>query len=279
MVDGFDVAPDIAARLGLTVSELRPLLRASSYELLHTGRISSPEFWDRFRATTGLTVDDEYWGASSARSAGLVRRLRENSERVVAGTNALDAHYRIHAELGDYDAFAHTYASHLIHLVKPDPAFYRHISTPRGRRRRRRCSSTTSRSTSKRPRGWAFTPSCSRRRTTPSRRSRRGFTEGGSRGFPQVAYWHRVEALAERCAHLTVVQDHARHEGVTRRPRQPSEPAKVGVGHGGACDGPTTRPSTVDLGNWEPSARSRPGRTDAAAERPCGPPASPPAEA
>jgi hypothetical protein len=63
MVDGFDVAPDIAARLGLTVSELRPLLRASSYELLHTGRISSPEFWDRFRATTGLTVDDEYWGA------------------------------------------------------------------------------------------------------------------------------------------------------------------------------------------------------------------------
>lgn len=132
MVDGFDVAPDIAARLGLTVSELRPLLGAASYELLHTGRISSPEFWDRFRATTGLKVDDEYWGAffrplRRPRMYDLVRRLREAGERVVAGTNTLDAHYRIHTELGDYDAFAHTYASHLIHVAKPDPAFYRHI--------------------------------------------------------------------------------------------------------------------------------------------------------
>lgn len=132
MVDGFDVAPAIAARLGLTVSELRPLLRAADFELLHTGRISSPEFWDRFRATTGLTVDDEFWGAffrpvRRPRMYDLVRRLREAGVRVVAGTNTLDAHYRIHAELGDYDAFAHTYASHLIHLAKPDPAFFRHI--------------------------------------------------------------------------------------------------------------------------------------------------------
>ena len=132
MVDGFDVAPAIAARLGLTVSEFRQLLRASSFELLHTGRIASPEFWDRFRATTGLTVDDEYWGAffrprRRPRMYDLVRRLRGAGVRVVAGTNTLDAHYRIHTELGDYDAFAHTYASHLIHVAKPDPAFFRHI--------------------------------------------------------------------------------------------------------------------------------------------------------
>lgn len=132
MVDGFDVAPDIAARLGIPVSELRPLLRAASFELLHTGRISSAEFWDRFRARTGLAVDDEYWGAffrplRRPRMYDLVRRLREGGERVVAGTNTLDVHYRIHAELGDYEAFAHTYASHLIHVAKPDPAFYRHI--------------------------------------------------------------------------------------------------------------------------------------------------------
>lgn len=132
MVDGFDVAPAIAAQLGLPVDELRPLLRAADFELLHTGRISSPEFWKRFRATTGLTVDDEYWGAffrplRRPRMYDLVRRLREAGLRVVAGTNTLDAHYRIHAELGDYDAFARTYASHQIHLAKPDPAFFRHI--------------------------------------------------------------------------------------------------------------------------------------------------------
>lgn len=137
MVDGFDVGPDIAARLGLPVSELRPLLRAADFELLHTGRISSAEFWDRFRARTGLPVDDEYWGAffrpvRRPRMYDLVRRLREAGVRVVAGTNTLDAHYRIHAELGDYAAFAHTYASHLIHAAKPDPAFFRHILDAEG---------------------------------------------------------------------------------------------------------------------------------------------------
>lgn len=137
MVDGFDVGPEIAARLGLAVSELRPLLRAADFELLHTGRISSPEFWDRFRARTGLAVDDEYWGAffrpvRRPRMYDLVRRLRDAGERVVAGTNTLDAHYRIHTELGDYAAFAHTYASHRIHVAKPDPAFFRHILDAEG---------------------------------------------------------------------------------------------------------------------------------------------------
>jgi len=137
MVGGFDVAPKIAGRFGITADELRPLLRAADYELLHTGRISAPEFWDRFRANTGLAVDDEYWGAffrpvRRPRMYDLVRRLRQGGTRVVAGTNTLDAHYRIHAELGDYDVFDHTYASNLIHLAKPDPAFYRHILDAEG---------------------------------------------------------------------------------------------------------------------------------------------------
>jgi glucose-1-phosphatase len=137
MVDGFNVAPDIAGRFGMTVDELRPLLRAADYELLHTGRISSLEFWDRFRANTGLPVDDELWGAffhpvRRPRMYDLVRRLRRAGTRAVAGTNTLDAHYRIHSDLGDYDVFDHTYASHLIHLAKPDPAFYRHILDAEG---------------------------------------------------------------------------------------------------------------------------------------------------
>jgi glucose-1-phosphatase len=137
MVDGFNVTPDIAGRFGMTVDELRPLLRAADYELLHTGRISSLEFWDRFRANTGLPVDDELWGAffhpvRRPRMYDLVRRLKRGGTRAVAGTNTLDAHYRIHSDLGDYDVFDHTYASNLIHLAKPDPAFYRHILDAEG---------------------------------------------------------------------------------------------------------------------------------------------------
>jgi hypothetical protein len=96
---------------------------------------------------------------------------------VVAGTNTLDVHYRIHAELGDYEAFAHTYASHLIHVAKPDPAFYRHILDCRGGdagtgavRRRRRGERPW------RPPAWASTPSGSRR---GGRHHRRGGLGGG----------------------------------------------------------------------------------------------------
>jgi glucose-1-phosphatase len=137
MVDGFDVAPHIARRFGMTVEDLRPLLRNADFQLLHTGRISSFEFWDRFHAATGLPIDDDYWSTffrpvRRPRMYDLVRRLRESGMRVVAGTNTLDAHYRIHAELGDYDVFDHTYASNLIHLAKPDPAFYHHILAVEG---------------------------------------------------------------------------------------------------------------------------------------------------
>ena len=137
MVDGFNVGPQIAQQFDMTLEELRPLLEDAGYELLHTGRISSPEFWDRFRANTGLPVHDEYWGTffrptRRPRMYDLARRLKAAGARVVAGTNTLDAHYRIHQEQGDYDVFEHTYASNLIHVAKPDPAFYRHILDAEG---------------------------------------------------------------------------------------------------------------------------------------------------
>lgn len=137
MVDGFNVGPQIAEHFGMTLAELRPLMERAGYELLHTGRITSLEFWQRFEAATGLAAREEYWGKffhpeRRPRMYDLVRRLKAGGMRVVAGTNTLDSHYRIHSELGDYDVFEHTYASNLIHVAKPDPAFYRHILDAEG---------------------------------------------------------------------------------------------------------------------------------------------------
>jgi len=137
MVDGFDVAPRIAEHFGMTVEQLRPLLQSAGYELLHTGLITSPQFWERFHQNTGLPVDDEYWGATfhpvrRPRMYDLVRRIQQAGTRVVAGTNTLDAHYRIHTELGDYAVFDHTYASNLMHVAKPAPEFYQRILSAEG---------------------------------------------------------------------------------------------------------------------------------------------------
>lgn len=56
----------------------------------------------------------------------IVERLKSEA-RVVIGTNTIAPHYEIHLRNGDYNAFDAVYASHLIGLAKPDPAFYRHI--------------------------------------------------------------------------------------------------------------------------------------------------------
>lgn len=137
MVDGFDVAPAIAADLGIPVDELRPLMDAAGAEALHDGAITTGEFWRRFKENTGLEPKGEPWGdrfhpARRPAMYALVERLKAGGARVVAGTNTIDPHYRLHLENGDYAAFDHVYASHLMGVSKPEPAFWRRILEAEG---------------------------------------------------------------------------------------------------------------------------------------------------
>ena len=51
----------------------------------------------------------------------------KNGARVVAGTNTITPHYNVHLQEGDYEIFDAVYASHMMGLAKPDPAFYTYI--------------------------------------------------------------------------------------------------------------------------------------------------------
>jgi len=62
-----------------------------------------------------------------------VYRLKAGA-RVVVGTNTIAPHFRIHQDNGDYQPFHAVYASHLLGLAKPDPAFYLHILAAERRR-------------------------------------------------------------------------------------------------------------------------------------------------
>lgn len=137
MVDGFDIVPALAADLGLDPEALLTEFEAAGVSDFHDGVITPHEFWRRFEARTGLSVRGEPWRdyfKPSRRPAmyALVERLQAAGARVVAGTNTIDPHYEVHAERGDYAVFDHVYASNLMGVSKPHPAFWLSILEAEG---------------------------------------------------------------------------------------------------------------------------------------------------
>jgi putative hydrolase of the HAD superfamily len=137
------VAPDIAAAFGLTLADFYlgagsdPDARTSPYHMgdigaLMRGDLSTEQFWCNFTRRTGIVVTGDPWydcfhPELKQDTLGIIRDLRNAGFRVVCGTNTLDAHYRKHSGRGDYDCFDKVYASHLMKIIKPEPAFWRHI--------------------------------------------------------------------------------------------------------------------------------------------------------
>jgi putative hydrolase of the HAD superfamily len=111
----------------------------SSYNLgdvgaIQRGEIDSPRFWENFAGRTGIvassTIDPWYEFFNpvlDSETAVIIGRLKTDGYRVVCGTNTLEPHYRKHKERGDYSIFDAVYTSHLMGVIKPDPAFWRFI--------------------------------------------------------------------------------------------------------------------------------------------------------
>lgn len=116
------------------------LLDAAGEHLLpfETGVIGTREFLRRVGEKLGREVGEDvltrcFRPEPDRDVLALVEHLKERA-RVVVGTNTIAPHYAIHVQNGDYDAFHAVYASHLIGLAKPDPAFFRHILSAEDRR-------------------------------------------------------------------------------------------------------------------------------------------------
>lgn len=136
LVSEFDVIPEAARRLGLAEDRMRDLAHPDM-EAYMSGRIGSGEFWDRFRARSGLGVPENYW-------ATLFRPVLDETVealalslkavgRVVCGTNTIDAHYDRLLERGFYRCFDAVYASHILGVSKPRREFWIRILEAEGR--------------------------------------------------------------------------------------------------------------------------------------------------
>jgi HAD superfamily hydrolase (TIGR01509 family) len=130
-----NTASDMADYLKFDGPKMVDCARDDFYQLT-TGNISVREFVRRFSQKCGHAVEDDlltrFFKPETDDDVVAIIRTLKNGARVVAGTNTISPHYEIHLERGDYRIFDAVYASHLIGLAKPDPAFYTYILAHEG---------------------------------------------------------------------------------------------------------------------------------------------------
>lgn len=132
----FDVIPEAARRMGMPEAEARRFI-AADMDALMAGEMDTDEYWSRFAAASGVRPAEDYWSTLFEPSADpaverIIRGLRAG-DRVVCGTNTIACHYDYLAARGMYGCFDAVYASHLMGLCKPDPAFWLDILRAEGR--------------------------------------------------------------------------------------------------------------------------------------------------
>jgi putative hydrolase of the HAD superfamily len=127
LVQSFDVLPEAARRLGLSETAARQFAR-TDMDALMTGAMNLEDYWRRFEAASGVRVTEDYWTTLFAPTldAGMDRLVRSlhSTGRVVCGTNTVGSHYDYLTKHGMYGCFDAVYASHLMGVCKPDPAFW-----------------------------------------------------------------------------------------------------------------------------------------------------------
>jgi glucose-1-phosphatase len=126
-----DVLPGIAERTGISIPEIERY-SGDDFPGLLTGVLGTAEYWRGFNRHFGTDVREDlmitlFHPVIDPRMLALIRGLKADGHRVVCGTNAFDTHYRYHVEHGEYEVFDQVYASNVIGIAKPDPAFFEHI--------------------------------------------------------------------------------------------------------------------------------------------------------
>ncbi|PKL08284.1 MAG: HAD family phosphatase [Spirochaetae bacterium HGW-Spirochaetae-7] len=131
----FDIAPEASRLLGLTEREFRRFA-ACDMDSLMAGTMSAAEWWSRFAARSGAHPVEDLWSTLFAPTVDdevewVIGNLRKHG-RVVCGTNTIASHYDWLKTAGRYEPFDEVYASHLLGVCKPDPAFWLRILEAEG---------------------------------------------------------------------------------------------------------------------------------------------------
>ncbi|MFN4190740.1 MAG: HAD family hydrolase [Pseudothermotoga sp.] len=129
--ENISVVPMICEHLGISRSEFLSIADQSGLKEIQTGAITVEKFWAEFSRISGIVVVEDLWEkyfhpTLNTQTVQIINHLKK-AYRVVAATNTIESHYRVHSTRSDYKFFDRVYASHLIGYMKPDPQFYIHI--------------------------------------------------------------------------------------------------------------------------------------------------------
>jgi putative hydrolase of the HAD superfamily len=137
IIRDFQVAPKLLPFLGreeTQIGDISPEVKMALRQ--HSkGLIGETEFWKTYQHSTSMAIPPGeksllgkfFTPVLDAPTIEVIEELKRRKYRVICGTNVIDAHFRIHNELHQYDIFDQVYASHHMHLAKPEGTFYQYI--------------------------------------------------------------------------------------------------------------------------------------------------------
>ena len=131
IAENTNVVPSICDFLGLSKDEFLELAEMENLTALQTGKLTAEEFVYMFSRKLGRPVPGNIWEMffkpePIKETVEIIEQLRRK-HRVIAATNTIERHFKVHKSRGDYDVFDKVYASHIIGFAKPDGEFYSHI--------------------------------------------------------------------------------------------------------------------------------------------------------
>ena len=142
MIRDYHMEPELMPFLGLSERSFAAAdLKLHAALIRHSRReISEDEFWTLYTEITGRIappcegslLGKFFHPRLDEPTVQIVKELKAAGMRVVAGTNVIDAHYKVHMNLNQYALFDKVYASHLMGAAKPEPAFYEYILRSEG---------------------------------------------------------------------------------------------------------------------------------------------------
>lgn len=130
LAQSFDIIPEAARQLGVPLKVMRSLASTDMPALL-CGAMTADEYWRRFSVASGIRAPEDYWSTLfepmlDTEVEQILQDLHAHG-RVVCGTNTIHSHYEYLLAHEAYRCFDGVYASHIMGVCKPDPAFWGNI--------------------------------------------------------------------------------------------------------------------------------------------------------
>ena len=131
LLQDFDITKDLSKYLNVNITSV---YSSSSMADHYKGLIDEEEFWNNYMAETNIKLNPKedlfkkfFFPTVDEETVNIIKDLRNNGYRVVAGTNIMTSHYEVANDMALFDNFDKAYCSHLMNCKKPDEGFFTYI--------------------------------------------------------------------------------------------------------------------------------------------------------